>query len=125
MIEFFNRSRTGDFTPSSASAKDFTEDDFDPSNEMQNLWGSGKLSETINEQISHVGFRRKAEQREKLGPPDMVRVKAIIDEEVKEFERMLKCEFRPYWKVRQKVPLVLNLLDNAACATNQMGSWKN
>jgi hypothetical protein len=128
LLEFFNRDKSGDFTPSSASAKDFTDDSFWTSTEMKNLWGNGKLSETINEQISHVGFCRKGEQSEKLGPHEMVRVKAIIEKEVREFERCLRGEFRRFWKVRQPVRLVPNLLGNAcmtSVATNQMGSWKN
>jgi hypothetical protein len=29
---------------------------------MEKLWGPGRLAETLNEQVSHVGFCRKAEQ---------------------------------------------------------------
>ena len=113
LMEFFNRTKGKDFTSPSASAKDFT-DDFHTSSEMVKLYGPGRLSETINEQISHVGFRRKAEQFEKLGASEIVRVKAIIDKEVEQFDRKLKCEFRRYWKSRQRVPLMLHLLNNVS-----------
>jgi hypothetical protein len=102
---------SSDFTASAASAMDFTEG-FYPSSEMEKLWGPRRLSETINEQVSHVGFCRKAEQFQKLGASEMVRVKSIIDKEVGKFERTLRREFRPSWKPRQSVPLRLELLNN-------------
>jgi hypothetical protein len=89
-------------------------------------WGPGRVSETINEQVSHVGFCRKAEQLQKLGASEMVRIKSIIDKEVGKFERTLKREYQPYWKPRQFVPLRLELLSkNVSSATSQSGSWKN
>jgi hypothetical protein len=60
----------------------------------------------------HVGCCRKAEQFQKLGASEMVRVKSIIDKEVGKFERTLRREFRPYWKPRQSVPLRFELLSN-------------
>jgi hypothetical protein len=124
LMEFFSRRKNKDFTASAASAMDFTEG-FYPSSEMENLWGPGSLSETINEQVSHVGFCRKAEQLQKLGASEMVRVKSIIDKEVGTFERTLKREFQPYWKPRQLVPLRLELLsNNVPSATSQSGPWK-
>src|SRR5262245_46847753 len=72
-------------------------------------WGPGRVSETINEQVSHVGFCRKAEQLQKLGASEMVRIKSIIDKEMGKFERTLKREYQPYWKPRQFVPLRLEL----------------
>jgi hypothetical protein len=124
VMEFFCRRKNKDFTASAASAMDFTEG-FYPSSEMEKLWGPGKLSETINEQVGHVGFCRKAEQLQKLGASEMVRVKSIIDKEVGKFERTLKREFQPYWKSRQLVPLRLESLNkNVSSATSQGGSWK-
>jgi hypothetical protein len=124
VMEFFCRRKNKDFTASAASAMDFTEG-FHPSPEMGKLYGPGKLSVTINEQVSHVGFCRKAEQLQKLGASQMVRVKSIIDKEVGKFERTLKREFQPYWKSRQAVPLRLELLNkNVSSATSQGGSWK-
>jgi hypothetical protein len=126
LIEFFNRPKNKDFSASSALARDFTDENFRPSGEMQKLWGAGRLSEQINEQVSHVGFCRKAEQFQKLRADQMVRVKAIIDKEVEEFDRRLQTAFRPYWKTRQRVPLVLSVLgDVSSTATWQMGIWKN
>ena len=61
---------------------------------MEKLWGPGRLAETINEQVSLVGFCRKAEQFQKLGASEMVRVKSIIDKEVGNFERTLRREFQ-------------------------------
>jgi hypothetical protein len=55
LMEFFSRRKNQDFTASAASAMDFTEG-FRPSSEMGELWGPGRLAETINEQVSHVGF---------------------------------------------------------------------
>jgi hypothetical protein len=49
---------------------------------MAKLWGPGRLAETLNEQVSHVAFCRKAVQLQKLGAFEMVRVKSIIDKEV-------------------------------------------
>jgi hypothetical protein len=121
LMEFFSRRKNQDFTASAASAMDFTEG-FQPSSEMEQLWGPGSLSETINEQLSHVGFRRRAEQLENLGASEMVRVKSIIDKEVGNFERTLMREFQPYWKPRQMVSLRLELLsNNVSSATNQSG----
>jgi hypothetical protein len=37
---------------------DFTEG-FQPSSEVEELWGPGKLAEALNEQVSHVGFCKK------------------------------------------------------------------
>jgi len=111
LMEFFSRRKNQDFTASTASAMDFTEG-FHPSSEMEKLWGPGRLAETLNEQISHVGFCRKAEQLQKLGASEMVRVKSIINEEVENFERTLKREFQPYWKSRQPVRLDSQLLNN-------------
>jgi hypothetical protein len=123
LIEFFNRSKNRDFTASSASARDFT-GGFHPSFEMQKLWGPGNLSEKINEQVSHVGFCRKAEQYEKLGPVEMVRVKSIIDKEVEEFDRTLKREFQPFWKPPKSAPMVLKLLgDNVSSRATISGSF--
>ena len=56
---------------------------------MRKLWGPGRLSEKINEQVSHVGFCRKAELYEKLGP-EMQYVKRIIDNETKRFDLKLQ-----------------------------------
>ena len=86
------------FDTSSASARDFTDDKYWPSDDIKGLWGEGRLSEKINEQVSHVGFCRKAEQYEKLGP-EMDRVKLIIDKEVGVFGSRLRREFREYWKM--------------------------
>ena len=104
LIEFFSRRKNQDFTASAASAMDFTEG-FHPSSEMETLWGPGRLAEILNEQVSHVGFCRKAQQLQKLGTSEMVRVKSIIDKEVENFERTLKREFQPYWKSRQPIRL--------------------
>jgi hypothetical protein len=121
LMEFFSRRKNQDFTASAASAMDFTEG-FQPSSEMEQLWGPGSLSETINELLSHVGFRRRAGQLENLGASEMVRVKSIIDKEVGNFERTLMREFQPYWKPRQMVSLRLELLsNNVSSATNQSG----
>ena len=90
---------------------DFTEG-FQPSSEMEELWGPGKLAEALNEQVSHVGFCKKAEQLQRLGASEMVRVKSIIDKEVENFERTLKRDFRPYWKSRQPVRLDSQLLNS-------------
>src|SRR5207253_7455262 len=65
LMEFFSRRKNKDFTASAASAMDFTEG-FYPSSEMENLWGPGSLSETINEQVSHVGRRRSEEHTSEL-----------------------------------------------------------
>lgn len=111
LMEFFSRRKNQDFTASAASAMDFTEG-FQPSSEMEELWGPGKLAEALNEQVSHVGFCGKAEQLQKLGASEMVRVKSIIDKEVENFERTLKREFQPYWKSRQPVQLDSQLLNN-------------
>jgi len=121
LMEFFSRRKNQDFTASAASAMDFTEG-FQPSSEMEQLWGPGSLSETINELLSHVGFRRRAGQLENLGASEMVRVKSIIDKEIGNFERTLMREFQPYWKPRQMVSLRLELLsNNVSSATNQSG----
>jgi hypothetical protein len=90
---------------------DFTEG-FQPSSEMEELWGPGKLAEVLNEQVSHVGFCKKAEQLQRLGASEMVRVKSIIDKEVENFERALTREFQPYWKPRQPVQLDSQLLNS-------------
>jgi hypothetical protein len=111
LMEFFSRRKNQDFTASAASAMDFTEG-FQPSSEMEELWGPGKLAEALNEQVSHVGFCGKAEQFQKLGASEMVRVKSIIDKEVESFERTLKREFQPYWKSRQPARLDSQLLNN-------------
>ena len=110
LIEFFSRRKNQDFTASAASAMDFTEG-FRPSSEMAKLWGPGRLAETLNEQVSHVAFCKKADQLQKLGASEMVRVKSIIDKEVGNFERTLKREFQPYWKPRQPVRLDAQLLN--------------
>jgi hypothetical protein len=104
LIEFFSRRKNQDLSASAASAMDFTEG-FHPSSDMEKLWGPGRLAEALNEQVSHVGFCRKAEQLQKLGTSEMIRVKSIIDKEVENFERTLKREFQPYWKSRQPVRL--------------------
>jgi hypothetical protein len=111
LMEFFSRRKNQDFTASAASAMDFTEG-FQPSSEMEELWGPGKLAEALNEQVSHVGFCGKTEQLQKLGASEMVRVKSILDKEVENFERTLKREFQPYWKSRQPVRLDSQLLNN-------------
>src|SRR5262249_15225455 len=111
LMDFFSRRKNHDFTASAASAMDFTEG-FQPSSEMEKLWGPGKLAEILNEQVSHVGFCRKAEQLQKLGASEMVRVKSVIDKEVGNFERALKREFQPYWKSRQPVRLDSQLLNS-------------
>jgi hypothetical protein len=111
LMEFFSRRKNQDFTANAASAMDFTES-FHPSSDMETLWGPGRLAETLNEQISHVGFCGKAEQLQKLGASEMVRVKSIIDKEVENFERTLKRDFRPYWKSRQPVRLDSQLLNS-------------
>jgi hypothetical protein len=111
LMEFFSRRKNQDFTANAASAMDFTES-FHPSSDMETLWGPGRLAETLNEQISHVGFCGKAEQLQKLGASEMVRVKSIIDKEVENFERTLKRDFRPYWKSRQPVRLDSKLLNS-------------
>jgi hypothetical protein len=100
LIEFFNRPENNNFQSSAASARDFT-DGFYPSSDMQKLSGSGSLSEKINEQVSHVGFCRKAETYEKLGAVEMVRVKSIINKEVQGFEQKLKREFQPFLEAAQ------------------------
>jgi hypothetical protein len=109
LIEFFSRRKNQDITASAASAMDFTEG-FHPSSEMAKLWGPGRLAETLNEQVSHVAFCKKADQLQKLGASEMVRVKSIVDNEVGNFERTLKREFQPYWKPRQPVRLDSQLL---------------
>jgi hypothetical protein len=97
ILEFFNRGKNNNFDTSSASARDFTSDDYEPSKEITALWGPGTLQEKINEQISHVGFRRKTELYEKLGT-EMPHVKAAIDRETIAFDRKLLKKFRAYWK---------------------------
>ena len=96
LLEFFNRTKNNNFEASAASARDFTSDDYQPSGEIQAMWGNGRLSETINEQISHVGFCRVAEKYEKLGP-ELPRVKGAIDRETRALDRSLRREFRQYW----------------------------
>jgi hypothetical protein len=110
-MDFFSRRKNQDFTASAASAMDFTED-FQPSSEMEELWGPGKLAEAVNEQVIHVGFFKKAQQLQKVGASEMVRVKSIIDKEVQNFERTLKPEFQPYWKSRQPVRLDSQVLNS-------------
>jgi len=97
LLEFFNASKRNNFGSSPASARDLTTNAYSPSAEIQKLWGPGKLSEKINEQISHVGFCRKAELYEKLGP-QMGHVKNTIDKETKAFAGALRPEFQQYWK---------------------------
>src|SRR5262245_59211 len=111
LMEFFSRRKNQDFTANAASAMDFTES-FHPSSDMETLWGPGRLAETLNEQISHVGFCGKAEQLQKLGASEMVRVKSIIDKEVENFERTLKRDFQSHWKSRRPVPLDSQLLNS-------------
>jgi hypothetical protein len=98
LLEFFNRAKNNNFDASSASARDFTDGHYRPSDDIKKLWGPGCLSEKINEQLSHVGFCRKTELYEKLGP-EMGRVKHIIDKEVRAFDGRLRKEFREYWKM--------------------------
>ena len=131
LMEFFSRRKNQDFTASAASAMDFTEG-FHPSSEMEKLWGPGRLAETINEQVSHVGlFCRKAEQLQKLGASEMVRMKSTIDKEVGNFERTLKREFQPYWKPRQPVRLDSQLLNSVTTSISHfsrpigLADWKN
>jgi hypothetical protein len=119
LIEFFSRRKNQNFTASAASAMDFTEG-FHPSSEMEKLWGPERLAETLNEQVSHVGFCGKAEQLQKLGASEMVRVKAIIDKEVENFERALNREFQPYWKSRQPVRLDSQLLNSVMTSIGQL-----
>jgi hypothetical protein len=121
LIEFFNRSKNKDFRASAASARDFA-DGFYPSHEMQKLTGAGSLSEKINEQISHVGFCRKAETYEKLGAVEMVRVKSIIDKEVEEFDTKLNRTFRPFWKRRELTPIAPTLLSGNVSSTSTISS---
>ena len=104
LMEFFSRRKNQDLSATAASAMDFTEG-FHPSAELEKLWGPGRLAETLNEQVSHVGFCGKADQLQKLGASEMVLVKSIIDKEVENFQRTLKREFQPYWKSRQPVQL--------------------
>jgi hypothetical protein len=130
LMEFFSRRKNQDFTASAASAMDFTEG-FHPSSEMEKLWGPGRLAETLNEQVTHVGFCRKAEQLQKLGASEMVRVKSIIDKEVGNFERTLKREFQPYWKPRQPVRLDSQLLNSVTTSISHfsrpigLADWEN
>ena len=129
LMEFFSRRKNLDFTASAASAMDFTEG-FHPSSEMEELWGPGRLAETINEQVSHVGFCRKAEHLQQLGASEMVRVKSIIDKEVENFERTLKREFQPHWKSRQPVRLDSQLLSSVMTSISHfsrpvgLADWK-
>jgi hypothetical protein len=74
LIEFFNRGRNHNLQASSASAKDFTSDDYQPSDAMRKLDGTTKTR--INEQISHVGFCRKTGNWDKLGTSEINHVKA-------------------------------------------------
>jgi hypothetical protein len=111
LMDFFSRRKNQDFTASAASAMDFTEG-FQPSPEMEEFWGPGKLAEAVNEQVSHIGFCKKAEQLQNVGASEMVRVKFIIDKEVQNFERTLKPEFQPYWKSRKPVRLDARLLNS-------------
>jgi hypothetical protein len=96
LIEFFNRTKNNNFDASSASARDFTAG-YEPSDDIAKLSGPGKLSEKINEQVSHVGFCRKTELYEKLGS-EMKHVKATIDKETKAFDAKLRKEFREHFK---------------------------
>jgi hypothetical protein len=130
LMDFFSRRKNQDFTASAASAMDFTEG-FQPSSEMEELWGPGKLAEVLNEQVSHVGFCKKAEQLQRLGASEMVRVKSIIDKEVGNFERTLKRQFQPYWKPRQPVRLDSQLLNSVTTSISHfsrpigLGDWEN
>jgi hypothetical protein len=116
LLEFFNRGKNGNFDASAASARDFTSDRYHPSQDIQRLYGSGSLNERINEQVSHVGFCRKAEVFEKLGP-QMERVKIVIDKEVIEFDDNLRAEFREHWKwqPRRKFLNIASNVHTASC----------
>jgi hypothetical protein len=78
----------------------------------------GDTDTLINEQISHLGFRRKTGQWEKLGLKELTHVKATINKETATFVKKLRDDFRKYWSGPQPQARVLNLTDQAVCTTN-------
>jgi hypothetical protein len=120
LIEFFNR-ENDNYEASAAGARDFTTNDYHPSKDIKKLYGDNSLKTRINEQISHVGFCRKAEEWNKLGrtqETQMHYVKDIINKETEEFVTNLKPNFRPYWKGSVPQARFLNVKDQAVCSTN-------
>jgi hypothetical protein len=120
LIEFFNR-ETGKYEASSAGARDFTTKAYQPSKDIKKLDENNSLKTRINEQISHVGFCRKAEEWNKLGrtqETQMHYVKDIINEETEKFVKNLKPNFSQYWKGSVPQAQFLNVPDQAICATN-------
>jgi hypothetical protein len=125
LMDFFSRRKNKDFTASAASAMDFTK----ASTLLPRLRSYGGREGSPKQSTNRAAtfrFCRKAEQLQKLGASEMVRVKSIIDKEVGNFERTLEREFQPYWKPRQSALLRLELLcKNVSSATSHSGSWKN
>jgi hypothetical protein len=120
LIEFFNR-KNDNYEASSAGARDFTTNDYHPSEDIKNLYGDNSLKTRINEQISHVGFCRKAEEWNKLGrtqETQMHYVKDIINTETKKFVTNLKPSFSQYWKGSVPQARFLDVPNQAICATN-------
>jgi hypothetical protein len=85
IIEFLTRAKTDGVTASSCSAKDFV--DFDCALDKNRV-----IRSKINEQVSHLGFGRKASPYDKLGADTMIWLKPAIDSEIARFEKLLLLE---------------------------------
>jgi len=100
LIEFLTRPKSADLTISSASAKNFAASFF------SNLGVADTLITKIKEQISHLGFKRRAAADAKLGSILMNWLKPAIDADIKRFEEGLDEDCRRYWTYRHPTQFV-------------------
>ncbi|MGE0036768.1 MAG: hypothetical protein AB7S93_14110 [Xanthobacteraceae bacterium] len=93
LIEFLSRDKSPDLNVSSASARDFAE------GYRSNL-DLESVSKKINEQVSHLGYRRVSLPPDKLSH-EIHFVKSGLDSAFRRFQEQLNPECQEHWEQRQ------------------------
>jgi hypothetical protein len=118
LIQFFNlRKNVEDTCEGVASAKDFTDNNFQTGLQL------GTLEDLINYQICHLQYGRASNADEKLGGCEIWRVKDALEREITKFESHLTDEARPLWEAKPRFTLSDAFLASDTHTTSVMTSF--
>jgi hypothetical protein len=100
LLDFFRDQKHSNY----AVAREFTTASYNPF-DGTNPKSSGGLYGKLNDQITHLSYRRTNNPAAKIGPDERVFLKNLIEKEIDNFSNHVDGAYRPLWKVQAEAPV--------------------
>jgi hypothetical protein len=100
LLDFFRDQKHSNY----AVAREFTTASYNPF-DGTNPKSSGGLYGKLNDQITHLSYRRTNNPAAKIGPDERAFLKNLIEKEIDNFSNHIDAAYRPLWKVQAEAPV--------------------